>query len=434
MKAFMTYVNHLERLLHDVTQNPRSVTLCNLADAALDGQPSNELRRLVPIEALRSSGAFFTGAKLAHRAASLIMPAHGEEVVVIDPACGAGDLLIAFADHLPRGRDLSSRVALWGDRIVARDVQPEFVRATKVRLALAAIRRGNPCQRISRFDLSDAFPHIENRCGLTDPSLFAGASHIVINPPFTMVDAPIDCSWAAGKVNCAALFLEACILHAKIGTMIVAILPDVLRSGSRYQKWRDKVQSRLRGPRFELFGRFDQWADVDVFLMAAQVADACSSKRDADWGYPAPSRGKRLSEFFDISVGPVIPHRHPHKGPWFPFISARRLPPWETVCEIADHRRFAGRTFMPPFVAIRRTSRPGDKYRAVATLLNGERSVAVENHLLVLRPKDGSLRCCTQLFDGLRRLEVTKWLDRRMCCRHLTVTALQELPWWGGER
>jgi hypothetical protein len=60
---------------------------------------------------------------------------------VLDPACGVGDLLVALVENLPRSPDFASTLSEWGGRILGRDLEPEFVRATKLRLALAAIGR-----------------------------------------------------------------------------------------------------------------------------------------------------------------------------------------------------------------------------------------------------------------------------------------------------
>jgi hypothetical protein len=66
--------------------------------------------------------------------------------------------------------------------------------------------------------------------------------------------------------------------------------------------------------------------------------------------------------------------------------------------------------------------------RAVATLVRGEGTVAIENHLIVLLPKDGRLKTCAKLLDSLKHENTTKWLNERIRCRHLTVSALSQLP------
>ena len=103
------------------------------------------------------------------------------------------------------------------------------------------------------------------------------------------------------------------------------------------------------------------------------------------------------------------------------------------VREVSNNRRFEGRVFSPPFVVVRRTSRPGDKHRALGTIINNARPVAVENHLLVLLPKDGTVKACRELLRVLRKPQTTQWLDQYIRCRHLTVSALADLPWWSDE-
>lgn len=94
---------------------------------------------------------------------------------------------------------------------------------------------------------------------------------------------------------------------------------------------------------------------------------------------------------------------------------------------------FRGRTFSPPFVTIRRTSRPEQKRRADGVLVVGDRPVAVENHLLVVLPKNGSRSSCEELIGVLADARTGDCLDRRIRTRHLTVSAISDLPWLDGE-
>ena len=96
---------------------------------------------------------------------------------------------------------------------------------------------------------------------------------------------------------------------------------------------------------------------------------------------------------------------------------------------LTNNRKYTGRTFQPPFVVVRRTSRPDDKFRAVATVIVGHELVAVENHLMVLLPKDNKLSSCKKLLSVLKSEETNKWLNERIRCRHLTVNALKNVPW-----
>ena len=244
MRAFASYVNDLEGLLEQALASPRKDGVDDRIGAALDGQPGRELRRLVGLEEQRAAGAFFTGSALAERAVAPLAKSLDRRSVILDPACGAGDLLVSVSKLMPSRRDLSSRLAFWGRRLVGRDLQPEFVRATKLRLALAAVGREFHPGRIRTLDEDRLFPWITSGCGLSDPDIFSRATHIVVNPPFTTMIAPADCEWAGGGVSMAALFIDACLRQAKEGTRIVAILPEVLRSGERYRKWRSWLEDR----------------------------------------------------------------------------------------------------------------------------------------------------------------------------------------------
>ena len=110
---------------------------------------------------------------------------------------------------------------------------------------------------------------------------------------------------------------------------------------------------------------------------------------------------------------------------------SRGLPTWGSI-DVASlpKKRFSGTLFSPPFVAVRRTSRPVDSGRAIGTLVIGDCRVAVENHLLVVRPKDPSVEACEEVLRLLKEDRTDRWLNNRIRCRHLTVSALRELPWW----
>jgi hypothetical protein len=182
----------------------------------------------------------------------------------------------------------------------------------------------------------------------------------------------------------------------------------------------------------EVFGAFDAWADVDVFFLRSILAASPSGQAARWWEPPALGAAGRVGDRIDVHVGPVVPHRHPKLGRWYPYVYARLLPAWGVLdVRNAPRRRFQGRTFTPPFVAVRRTSAPSDPQRAVGTIITGERPVAVENHLLILEPREKSLARCEDLLAVLRDSRTKSWLDERIRCRHLTVSALRDLRWWG---
>lgn len=434
MDGFEPYV----RALEDLALRVGSRALINAEDkaqiaATLDGQPAERLRQLVKLPARRNAGAFFTGQVVADRALSPCTPTLSDVSIVYDPACGVADLLLACARWLPLQQDLDSTIACWGEQLRGLDIHPEFIRAAKARLVLLAVALGVPTGGKPVPSLDQIFPHLRVANAFEEMDA-ASVSHIVLNPPFRKVLAPAGCTWGTGKVSQAALFLDQCLAEASAGTRIVAILPDVLRTGSLYSRWRASVEARATIESVEVVGAFDTWADVDVFVLR-MIAGMPEPGRPVPWWKPvAPASDQRVGDRFDVHVGPVVPHRHKHLGPWHPYVYARLLPPWKTF-DPGDgkRRRFRGRAFAPPFVAVRRTSAPRDKSRALATIVIGERPVAVENHLLVLEPRDGSLESCRRLLTVLRDDRTNRWLDERIRCRHLTVGVLRDLPWWGSE-
>jgi hypothetical protein len=136
-----------------------------------------------------------------------------------------------------------------------------------------------------------------------------------------------------------------------------------------------------------------------------------------------------VSDYFEVRVGTVVPHRDPDEGEKLAYLKAHELPVNDSYVPGALRRGHSGRRFQPPFVAVRRTSRPGQPQgRVQSTLITGPEPVIVENHLLVLLPHDGTLESCTRLMAELAASQTTAWLDHRLRCRHLTTTALREVP------
>lgn len=431
MEPFEPYVRSLESLALRVGSlaSPSAKDEEHIA-ATLDGQPSERLRKLVTLPVRRSAGAFFTGQAVADRALGPFTPTLSDLSIVYDPACGVADLLMACARRLPLQHDLATTVARWGDQLRGLDVHPEFIRAAKARLVLLAVARGVPTSGRPLPPLAQTFPHLRVANAFNEMPATT-ASHILLNPPYGRVSAPADCTWGTGKVSQAALFLDRCLADATWGTRIVAILPDVLRTGSSYSRWRVAVEARARIDSVEVVGAFDAWADVDVFVLRMIVGAPEPAGSIAWWKPDAHVPSECVGDQFDVHVGPVVPHRHKHLGRWHPYLFARLLPPWTAFeADIGKRRRFRGRVFVPPFVAVRRTSAPRDKSRALATIVVGNRPVAVENHLLVLKPRDHSLKRCEQLLTLLQDERTNRWLDERIRCRHLTVGVLRDLPWW----
>ena len=297
---------------------------------------------------------------------------------------------------------------------------------------LAAALRGRWDASPGLTDIESWFPGIRVGDGLANPEDLAEMTHVVLNPPFNLIQTPQGVEWSSGKVSAAAVFLNHMVATCGNETDIAAILPDVLRSGSRYAKWRDHISRQAILRSVSIWGMFDPWADVDVFLLEASLGSPSFGSSTATWAGPKEQKaGDTLESIAKISVGSLVPHRHSDRGPWHPYLHAQGLARWGKV-NVASlpRRRFNGTVFTPPFVAVRRTSRPGDSGRAVGTVILGDKPVAVENHLIVVRPNDASLDACEEILNKLRSEATDQWLDHRIRCRHLTVRALQELPWW----
>ena len=392
-------------------------------------QVERHLRELIPIEELRDAGSFFTGDDLAGDAARYFGNSISRKSVIVDPACGAGNLLIACSKRLPITKSsLRKTLMLWGRCLVGFDLFAEFVEATKLRLILEAVSRG---ARSDIFDLEEAkelLPHIQEGDAFSNPATIARATHIIINPPYYKMPAGESCDWAVGKINAAAKFMEFVAMNANRGICVSAILPDVLRSGSRYEKWRALISSKMNCSVVSS-GRFDSNTDIDVFLLKAKIS---SQNTEPDW-LGVQSSGECVGDYFDISIGPVVPYRDKQDGESTPYIHPKKLPLWGKVqsSEIEESWKFSGTLKKPPFVAIRRTSSPSDTYRAAGTLIAGKQKIAVENHLIIARPKSRYVRDCQKLLQVLKQEETNDFLNQRIRCRHLTVSAVKEIPWIG---
>ena len=424
MKAFSPYVRQLHSLLNGLTPPRMSEGEQQQVRAILDGEPGEFLRNAVPLEARRAAGAFFTGSDMAAK----VLPATAlrglSKARILDPACGVGDLLIRCARFIPVRKTLPETLEFWGTRLSGYDLQAEFISATRARLVLMAIERGVKFDGRALPPLNTLFPDIRVGDGLSALSS-TGATHIVMNPPFTLSEAPKGTDWASGMITKAATFMATAVANAPAGAKIVAILPDVLRSGSRYLHWRRFIERHAKVESVDVLGQFDPHADVDVFAMSAHV------RVPANWNVTSRPSTTAIENLFSVYVGPVVPFRDPYRGPRRAYITVPMLKAWGVHDAAGRYRKYAKRTFKPPFVAVRRTSRPNDRFRAVGTIIVGSRRVAVENHLLVLVPHDGTLARCRELLKLLQSPQTNEWLNQRIRCRHLTVTALRDLPWQG---
>ncbi len=414
------------RFRHFFPELYRAIARPDTADCSrlLNGAAGARCSELLSTTTRRRLGAFFTPSSLADKATASLSVTDWDGTTVFDPACGAGDLLLPVARHLRTAHTVSATLALWNEVLLGHDISPEFVHAARLRLVLLARLRG------ARLDAAPAtlaplLTNIRVCDSLRSDVSWGISTHIIMNPPFCRLTLSGDHRWRRGTVNAAALFLHRAASLARPGTQIVAILPEVLRTGSSYRAWRVDLNRHILDSRTLSLGTFSREADVDVFL---NTMYACRPSASTQAG--ATTQGRhQVGAHFHVSVGAVVPHRHRPQGPTVAYLHARNASPWSTIRRINERRSFQGTLATPPFVAIRRTSRPGQGRRAVATLVLGQRRVAVENHLIVARPTNGSTTKCEQLMALLASDKSDRHLNRRIRCRHLTVGSITSLPW-----
>ncbi len=433
MQPFSTYVGSIERLVGTALSTGFE-GLQTATTLALDGGPGEALRKSIDVHRRRSIGAFFSGSGLSDELVDTFAKPISENSRILDPACGSGDLLLACSRRLPIADSLPETLKAWGRQLFGLDLYPEFIRAAKARLVLAAALRGRWDANTGLADTESWLPGIRVGNGLAIPEDLARATHLALNPPFNLIQTPEGVEWSRGQVSAAAVFVNHVLARCEKGTDIAAILPDVLRSGTRYEKWRDHIIRHATLRRVSIWGIFDPWADIDVFFLEGSIGSDGFGDSTTTWsGSKEPKAGDTLKSNAKISVGSLVPHRHSNRGQWHPYLHAQGLARWEKV-DVASlpRKRFNGTVFAPPFVAVRRTSRPGDSGRAVGTVILGDKQVAVENHLIVVKPINASVDACEEILNLLRSDATDQWLDHRIRCRHLTVRALQELPWRDG--
>jgi hypothetical protein len=387
--------------------------------------PNDVLSATLPTRTRRSAGAFFTTPALAK---ALVAPfardLEDPATSVLDPACGAGDLLLAAASHFGSNDDPQSRLHQWQQRIHGRDLVEEFVLSARLRLVWATK---------ASHELSNPlgfFPSIRRECSLSSTSRYEFATHVLLNPPYTLVPAPAECQWRTGRVNAAALFMEHIVQQCTPGTRIGAVLPDVLRSGTGYEEWRRLIARSVHIDKVQAIGRFARWADVDVFLIHCRRGDTAKARSSRSrWALPR-STTATLGTRCIITVGPVVDYRSPARGQWHPYLTVDNAPAHGRVrSDTLRARRFQGRVVLPPFLVARRTSRANDLQRVVCTVVTGKRAVAVENHLIVLQPHLATVAECDRIARALSSDQSSGWLNARIRCRHLTTSALRDLPW-----
>lgn len=424
-----TIANRMAAFENYVDAAVLSLGQCETADAPitrrhplLNGAPYRAFRTAIDLDERRVAGTFFSGRAIASRLAEMLFLELEGQGLVLDPTCGMGDLLLAYADRLPLASTLNSTLQEWGQRLAGFDLRGDLIRMTKVRLTLLAKARGGFTDPV--LDVDDHFPQIRVGDALLETDAPLLADGYLFNPPFGQVVPAKKTTWSTGQVNAAAIFLDELISKRSNVPPISAVLPEVLRSGTRYRRFREHLVALKVGGTCELLGRFDRWTDVDVFATLMS-----SSEAPQLWTSSTASSSGTVGGRFTIKVGAVVPHRHVESGDDKPFLCARTTPAGAMTFQASARRGFSGTLFAPPFVAIRRTSSPSDRCRAVGTVVVGKEPVAVENHLLVALPQTGGVKECRKLLKLLQNERTTAHLNQVIRCRHLTTAAVAGIPW-----
>lgn len=409
------------------TSYNRVLDLSNTVSCIDLDEMDSVIRECVSAEDMKTEGCYFTGQTLAALLISKLDAAITDDSIVLDPTCGAGNLLIQCSRQLGVQSTLSKTLLSWGRVLRGFDIHPTFVEATKLRLILEAISRGAK-KDCTLKRATSYFSHIKvkNFMQVKSEDLL-GTTHALINPPFIPQKSPQEGIWKKGKVNAAAVIFEHCLNLLPNNANISAILPDVLRSGSRYQPWRGMVCKKMIAE-CNVYGRFNHKTDVDVFILNGVIQNA---NKEINWGHGETGNADiKISDNFDVRVGPLVAYRDEKKGTNAPYVYPKNTAAWKVLKSPSEYRHYSGKLIKPPFVVIRRTSSPSDKNRATASIVNWKAPTAVENHLIVLKPNDGLLSTCEKLLLSLKRKETNEYLNQRIRCRHLTVGVIKELPYF----
>mgnify|MGYP000848139983 CR=1 FL=1 len=384
------------------------------------------LRECLSIEEMREAGSFFTGQNLATHAVKKFTKAITFDSIVLDPTCGAGNLLIECSRSLGVEKTLSKTLYQWGRVLWGFDLHESFIEATKLRLIIEALSRGvvNDC---SVDEAVSYFKNIYVHDALTiKKEDLMSVTHVIMNPPFTIWKSPNKYYWKNGKINAAGIVLDHYLRILPHNCLVIAILPEVLRSGSRYTMFREFCSLKMKATCIP-WGRFSRKTDVDIFLLSGEITEE-ENTATINWQEDSIN-GLRVGDFFDVCIGPLVGYRDPLLGEEVPYFHSKNTPAWQVVTDCSELRRFKGRKISPPFILIKRTSSPSDKYRAIATLINIKKLVAVENHLIVVKPKSKSIKDCKKLMRILASNHTNDFLNKRIRLRHLTVQAIKDIPY-----
>ncbi|MCR4663976.1 MAG: hypothetical protein K5660_01245 [Paludibacteraceae bacterium] len=379
------------------------------------------------VSILREKGAFFSGDKLVD---FLFTDVPIVKTAIYDPAAGCGDLLLRYLDKLELASSFSESMQEWECIVYAAEKEPSFVKLMKLRLWLLLYLKYHERTKLGQLvipDLRERFAGVVCRDAFkylpeTMPNI------VIMNPPFQQVDSNGVYSWGTGKVSYAAIFLYE--MYKRFPkSRILAILPDVLRSGSRYEKLRTTVASDLKSV-VRVYGRFDKKTDIDVFVLDHRPDMRKRVLRNA-----GRKQGRMICDDFAVHVGAVVPHRDALKGRSCFFLTADNVPPGSNIVRVKEKIKSVHKSVKGPFVVLRRTSSPSDKIRCVSSIVSSSHDFHLDNHLIYLKPREhkSELKLCQEVCNFFSSQECSAIVSRLIRCRHLTVRIIRNLTYKGGK-
>ena len=388
--------------------------------------PYQLLRSENGVSVLRKRGAFFSGDNLVD---FLLRDVPIVKAGIYDPAAGCGDLLLRYLDKLELAASFRETMQEWESIVFAAELEPSFVKLLKLRIWLLLCLKYHVVTKLGELvipDLKKRFAGVVCRDAFkylpeTMPTI------VIMNPPFQQVDSKSIYSWGTGKVSYAAIFLYE--MYKRFPkSRILAILPDVLRSGSRYEKLRTTVAPDLKSA-VRVYGRFDKKTDIDVFVL-----DHRPDMRQRVLRNVGRKQGWMICQDFDVHVGAVVPHRDTLKGRSCYFLTADNVPPGSNIIRVKEKTKSVHKPVKGPFVVLRRTSSPSDKIRCVSSIVSSSHEFHLDNHLIYLKPRvqKSELKRCQDVCNFFSSQECSAIVNRLIRCRHLTVRIIRNLTYKGG--
>jgi len=432
-KHFGNYSKYVSELISYYSNLSQKFKITNKdkykVNSLLDGEASEALRNLVPSSVRKKHGLFFTPLKISRLIAHSISEENESNIRIYDPCMGSGDLLLSCAKRIiKKGYSFDSNLEIIINKIRGIDLYEPFVDFAKLRFILLAAKLSEDYKSLEDYKkLIKKLKNFKTGNSLTIPLKFSKNDFIIVNPPYFQTNSSGNYSWTKGKTQFAAIYIDELIKRAERGTQLIAILPDVLRSGTNYEKWRSHILRNCDLLKVKILGRFDEFTDVDVFLLHLEK-NKNLKKNLVNFKRPKDIKTPKLDDLFDVKVGTVVPFRNKDSHKKQSFLTCKEANWWSETVKFSK-TRFDGNLFLPPFVAVRRTSSPSEKHRAYATFVKGNKKIAVENHLIIITPKDGNADLCAKLLVKLKDKKTNKWLNEMIRCRHLTLEAIKSIPW-----